>query len=126
MRYRTPIREALGPGSSGHGLGHWWMQRLTAIALIPLSLWFIVAMISLAGQGRAGVLQWLHAPLNAMVFSLFFIVSVYHAMLGLHKIIEDYVQLRWLQLSARIAISFTVVSMAFSVVFSLIGMAFGG
>ena len=125
-RYRNPLSVARGLGSSNDGLGHWWKQRLTSIALMPLVLWFVVSMIALAGQDRAHVLNWLHSPLHAVVFSLFLIVSLYHANLGLQKIYEDYVQVRWLQLSSRIATNFAAVLLGFAGVFALLRQAFGG
>jgi succinate dehydrogenase / fumarate reductase membrane anchor subunit len=125
-RYRNPLSVARGLGSSKDGLGHWWKQRLTSIALMPLVLWFVVSMIALAGQNRAHVLNWLHSPLHGLVFSLFLIVSLYHANLGLQKIYEDYVQVRWLQLSSRIATNFAAVLLAFAGVFALLRQAFGG
>ena len=125
-RYRNPLSVARGLGSSNDGLGHWWKQRLTSVALVPLVLWFVVSMIALAGQDRAHVLNWLHSPLHAVVFSLFLIVSLYHANLGLRKIYEDYVQVRWLQLSSRIATDFAAVLLGFAGVFALLRQAFGG
>jgi succinate dehydrogenase / fumarate reductase membrane anchor subunit len=125
-RYRSPLSIARGLGSSKDGLGHWWKQRLTAIALVPLVLWFVVSVIAVSGQDRAHVLSWLHSPLHAVVFSLFLIVSLYHANLGLSKIYEDYVQVRWLQLSSRIATDFVAVFLGFAGVFALLRQAFGG
>jgi len=125
-RYRNPLSVARGLGSSKDGLGHWWKQRLTSIALVPLVVWFVVSMIALAGQDRAHVLNWLHSPLHGLVFSLFLIISLYHANLGLQKIYEDYVQVRWLQLSSRIATNFAAVLLAFAGVFALLRQVFGG
>ncbi len=125
-RYRNLLSVARGLGSSKDGLGHWWKQRLTSIALVPLVVWFVVSMIALAGQDRAHVLNWLHSPLHGLVFSLFLIISLYHANLGLQKIFEDYVQVRWLQLSSRIAANFAAVLLAFAGVFALLRQVFGG
>lgn len=125
-RYRAPLSIARGLGSSKDGLGHWWKQRMTAIALVPLVGWFVVSMIALAGQDRAHVLTWLHSPFNSVMFSLFLIVSLYHANLGLRKIYEDYVQVRWLELSSRIATDFAAVLLGFAGVFALLKQAFGG
>ena len=125
-RYRTPLSVARGLGSSKGGLGHWWKQRITAIALVPLTVWFVVSVIALAGQDRAHVLNWLHSPLHSLVFSLFLIVSLYHANLGLQKIYEDYVQVRWLQLSSGIATEFAAVLLGFAGVFALLRQVFGG
>ncbi len=125
-KYRTPLSVARGLGSSKDGLGHWWKQRLTSIAMVPLVLWFVVSMIGLAGQDRAHVLNWLHSPFHSVIFSLFLIMALYHANLGLQKIYEDYVQARWLQLSSRIATNFAAVLLAFAGVFALLRQAFGG
>ena len=126
MKYRTPISVARGLGSSKDGIEHWWMQRLTAIALIPLVLWFVVTMISLAGAGREQVLEWLQSPFNAIVFSLFLVTALYHANLGLQAVIEDYVQARWLQLGARIGVGFAAVFLGVAGVVALLRPAFGG
>jgi len=126
MKYRTPISIARGLGSSKDGLGHWWMQRLTAIGLVPLVLWFVVSMIALAGQSRGEVITWLQSPHHSVLFSIFIITSLYHANLGLQAIYEDYIQARWLQLSARIATSFAAVVLGVTGVFALLGLAFGG
>ncbi len=125
-RYRAPLSVARGLGSAKDGLSHWWRQRVTAIALLPLTVWFVVSMIALAGQDRAHVLTWLHSPVNAVVFSLFLITSLYHADLGLQKIYEDYIQARWLQLSSRIATDFAAVILGAAGVFALLRHAFGG
>lgn len=125
-QFRAPLSVALGLGSAKDGLGHWWMQRLTAIALLPLVLWFVVSIITLAGQGRAQVLAWMQSPFHGVVLCLFLITSLYHANLGLMKIFEDYIQVRWLQLTSRIAASFTAVFLGFAGVFALLKLAFGG
>ena len=126
MKYRTPLSIARGLGSSKDGLGHWWVQRLTAIALVPLVLWFVVSIIALAGQDRGHVLSWLQSPFHGVVLSLFLITSLYHANLGLQTIFEDYIQARWLQLSSRIAAAFAAVFLGFAGVFTLLRLAFGG
>lgn len=126
MRYRTPISVARGLGSSKNGLGHWWMQRLTAIGLVPLVLWFVVSILSLSGQSHDQVVSWLHSLPHSVLLSIFLIVSLYHANLGLQAIFEDYIQARWLQMSARIVAAFAAVLAGFAGVFSLLGLAFGG
>jgi succinate dehydrogenase / fumarate reductase membrane anchor subunit len=126
MRYRTPISIARGLGSSKHGLGHWWMVRLTAVALVPLVLWFVISMISLSGQSREAVLAWLQSPHHSVLLSIFLITSLYHANLGLQAVFEDYIQARWLQLSARIGAGFAAVFLGVTGIFALLGLAFGG
>ncbi len=126
MKYRTPISRARGLGSSKDGLGHWWMQRLSAIGLVPLVVWFVVSIISISGQSHVEVIAWLQSPHRSILLSIFLIISLYHSNLGLQAIFEDYVQARWLQLSARIAASFAAIVLGFTGVFSLLGLAFGG
>ncbi len=126
MKYRTPISIARGLGSAQDGLGHWWLQRLTSIALVPLVVWFVVAIISLAGQERGEVIAWLQSPFNSIVMSIFLVTTIYHANLGLQVIYEDYIQARWLQLSSRIATGFLAVVLGVTGVFALLGLAFGG
>ncbi len=126
MKYRTPISIARGLGSSKDGLGHWWLQRLTSIALVPLVMWFVVAIISLAGQERGEVVAWLQSPFNSIVMSIFLVTTLYHANLGMQAIYEDYIQARWLQLCSRIATGFLAVLLGVTGVFALMGLAFGG
>ncbi|MFC1719639.1 succinate dehydrogenase, hydrophobic membrane anchor protein [Pseudomonadota bacterium] len=126
MKYRSPLSVARGLGSSGDGLGHWWMQRLTAIALVPLVLWFVVSIISLSGQDHEQVVTWLKSLPHSVLLSIFIMTALYHANLGLQAIFEDYIQARWLQLCARIVAGFAAVLVGFAGVFSLLRLAFGG
>jgi len=125
MKYRTPISRARGLGSDNDGLGHWWLQRLTAIGLIPLVMWFVISVISVAGQSHAQVVAWLSSTLNASLLSIFLVTSLYHANLGLQAVYEDYVQARWLQFSARILTGFVAVFLGVIGVFTLLRLTFG-
>lgn len=126
MRYRSPLSRARGLGSSKDGLGHWWMQRLTALGLVPLVLWFVISIVSLSGQNHEQVVTWLQSPPHSILLSIFLVIGLYHSNLGLQAVFEDYIQARWLQLGARIAASFAAVLLGFTGVFSLMGLAFGG
>ena len=90
---RTPLGRAIGLGSAKEGAQHWWMQRVTAVALAPLAVWFVVWVVILAGSGaaRAAVVAWLHDPVSAAVWVLLLIATFYHGALGLQVVIEDYV-----------------------------------
>ena len=90
---RTPLGRAIGLGSAREGAQHWWMQRVTAVALVPLAVWFVVWVVILAGSGadRAAVIAWLHDPVSAAVWVLLLIATFYHGALGLQVVIEDYV-----------------------------------
>ena len=70
---------------------HWWAQRLTAVILVPLSLWFIITLACLPGMDHAAVNTWIQSPLHSLILILFILALFYHAQLGLQVVIEDYV-----------------------------------
>ncbi|MAF84391.1 MAG: succinate dehydrogenase, hydrophobic membrane anchor protein [Gammaproteobacteria bacterium] len=92
MSLQSPLAKALGHGSSKAGPEHWLVQRSTAIALAPLGLWFIYAMVTLEHGSYEIVTAWVAEPMNAILLILLVMVYAYHSMLGLQVIIEDYVR----------------------------------
>src|SRR5215467_5939885 len=90
-RMRSPLGRAIGLGSAKEGVDHWWAQRITAIALVPLSLWFVSAAIGLVGADLDTVQNWIGLPLPAILLILLLIGMFYHLSLGLQVVIEDYV-----------------------------------
>ena len=88
---RSPLGRAVGLGSAKEGVEHWWLQRITAVALVPLSLWFVIAIIRLVGADVDSVRDWVGNPLPAIMLVLLLIATFYHASLGLQVVIEDYV-----------------------------------
>jgi len=91
MDYRTPISRARGLGSAKSGTTHWWMQRVTAVALIPLSFWLIYFLGLSITAPYSETLAWLMSPLNSVGIVAWIIAAFYHAALGLQVVIEDYV-----------------------------------
>jgi succinate dehydrogenase / fumarate reductase membrane anchor subunit len=91
MSLETPLHKAQGLGSAHSGVGHFWKQRVSAVALIPLSLWFAISALGLAGVSMAGVLNFLFNPVNAVLMAAFVLLSLYHMTLGLQEVILDYV-----------------------------------
>lgn len=77
--------------NAASGVKHWWAQRLTAIALVPLSLWFVAGLIAHAGAGRAEVVSWLADPAVAVLMIVTLVAALYHAVLGVEEVILDYV-----------------------------------
>ena len=89
---RTPLKRARGLGAAHSGTHHFWVQRVTAVAIIPLAVWFVVTLISkLLGAPRAAVSDWLQQPLVALALASLLVAMFAHARLGLQVIIEDYV-----------------------------------
>lgn len=89
--YRTPMSRVLGHGSAKEGVGHWWGQRLTAVALVPLTLLAVPTLGGAIGAGHAAVLETYANPWNAIVLTLLVVVTFRHLQLGLQVVIEDYV-----------------------------------
>lgn len=91
MDYRTDKSRAIGMGSAKAGVGHWWSQRITSVALVPLTLLFIFPFAAALGGGHEGVRELYANPFNAIVAILFITVGLYHNQQGLQVVIEDYV-----------------------------------
>lgn len=102
---RDPLATARGLGSAKDGVNHWWMQRITAIALMVLSPWFIYFAVSLIGADHFTVRAMIAQPLNATLLVSFIIALYWHARLGLQVVVEDYVH-GWQELSLQLVIKF--------------------
>lgn len=92
---RSPLGRARGLGSARAGSHHWWAQRLTALALVPLSLWFIFSVIHLSGASHQVVIDWLSSPLTLSLMLALILATFHHLQLGLQVVIEDYVKGEW-------------------------------
>jgi succinate dehydrogenase / fumarate reductase membrane anchor subunit len=90
-RIQTPFGRAAGLGSAKSGFEHWWIQRITAVALLPLTIWFIGSLIAYSGSDHGTFVRWLGAPINTVFMVLLLIALFWHAALGLQVVIEDYV-----------------------------------
>src|SRR5471030_1168139 len=88
--FRSPLSRARGLGSAKEGVHHWWMQRVTAIALIPLVVWFAISLIMLSGADFAVVRAWIGSPLVMVLLPLTIGVGLYHGQLGMQVVWEDY------------------------------------
>lgn len=105
MSLRHPLALARGLGSAKDGVGHWWVQRLTAMALLLLTPWFICLVLGLIGADHFTVRQTLAQPLNASLLLAFVLSLFWHAQLGLQVVIEDYVH-GWLEIALQVAVKF--------------------
>jgi succinate dehydrogenase / fumarate reductase membrane anchor subunit len=88
---RTPLARAIELRSAKDGVHHWWMQRISAIALIPLTIWFIPAIIAQTGADYTAFVAWMRNPITVVLMDLLLIALFYHAALGLQVVVEDYV-----------------------------------
>ena len=95
---KTPLSRATGLGSARSGTIHFWRQRMSAVALAPLSIWFVFSTLSLVGGNLAEVLVFLGEPINAILMLLFLFAALYHMTLGIQVVIEDYVHSEGLKL----------------------------
>ncbi len=105
MEMRSPLARARGhgPAKSG-GTAHWWAQRLSSMALLPLMLWFVISALGLIGADHAAYVGWLSDPGNTLLMVLLVGSNFYHAQQGLHVVVEDYVHGEVGKLTALIAI----------------------
>ena len=126
MSLRTPLARVRGLGSAKEGTAHWWAQRLTAIALVPLVLWFAVSVIVLAGADHATVAAWLRDPVAAVLMLLLVLAGFHHAQLGVQVVIEDYVHTEWLKLALVTGVRFAAVALGIGAAFSVLKIALGG
>ncbi|MCH7694825.1 MAG: succinate dehydrogenase, hydrophobic membrane anchor protein [Proteobacteria bacterium] len=106
MSLQTPLAKARGLGSAKQGTHHWWQQRLTAIALTPLSLWFIYSQLIIGSVDHASVTRWMSDTMNAVLLILFIVSLFHHAQLGIQVVIEDYIDSGWQKMSSIILIKF--------------------
>ena len=106
-RIESPLARAKGLGSAKDGVHHWWMLRLLAVALIPLTIWFIWTVLTVAlSDNIASVAHTLSSPIQALLMILFIGTSLYHAMLGMREIIEDYVHCGCMKITLLILVNF--------------------
>jgi len=99
MSLETPLHKVEGLGSAHSGVTHFWRQRITAAALVPLSIWLIVSALGLVGANQADMAFFISKPLNAILLGAFVVIAVYHMALGLQVVIDDYIYITWQKFS---------------------------
>jgi succinate dehydrogenase / fumarate reductase membrane anchor subunit len=121
----TPLARAIGLGSARHGFSHWYLQRLTAVLLIPLGLWFLFSLASLDDYSQSAVRAWLGSGLNAYWLGLFAIIALLHAKLGIEVVVEDYVHHRFWEVLLKVLLTLALVLATALVVLSIITLVRG-
>ncbi|MCB1588908.1 MAG: succinate dehydrogenase, hydrophobic membrane anchor protein [Xanthomonadales bacterium] len=125
MSLQTPLARVRGLGSAKSGTDHWVGQRLTAIVLLPLSLWFLYFATTLVGADYGAIRAAVAQPWSAALLATFVVVVLYHAQLGLQVVIEDYVHVRWAELSLLIAVKFIALLGSVAVLLAVARIALG-
>jgi succinate dehydrogenase / fumarate reductase membrane anchor subunit len=120
---KSPLARARGLGSARDGVHHWLMQRITAMANIPLMIWLIYSVVDLGGAGYAEVSFWLSQPLNAILMILAVLSVFYHAALGSQVIAEDYIHHEGLKILKVIGMKLTLTALAVACIFSILKVA---
>lgn len=123
-RFSTALARVRGHGAAKSGTHHWLAQRLTAVALIPLSVWFVVSLLAVTEMNYETVIAWIQSPLVAVFLLLFIFAMFYHAQLGLQMIIEDYIKCKAVKIASLIALKFAVFFAAFAAAFATVDIYF--
>ncbi len=126
MMYRTPVKRARGLGSTKQGSEHWWTQRVSALALIFLSIWFVASLLHVFNMDLVAARHWVGQPWNAVGLVLFVGTMFYHSYLGVQVVIEDYVATEWKKIASLIVIKFLHIVLAAAGIFAVLRIALGG
>ncbi len=125
MSLRTSLSRARGLGSAKEGTHHWWWQRLTAVALVPLSFWFVISLVCKIGADHGEVVQWIQSPIVSLLLILFIVMLFHHAQLGVQVVIEDYVDSKWQKLTSLILLKFLAIIAALASIIAVLKISLG-
>jgi len=123
MSLRSPLGRVLGLGSAKDGTAHWWAQRVSAVALVPLTLWFMISLLALPSLDYATVRIWLSFPLTALLTMLLVAVLTYHSYLGTSVVIEDYVHSAGTKVASLLLLRFLYVLVGAASIFAVLRVA---
>ena len=124
MSLRSPLGRVLGHGAAKDGVHHWWVQRLTSIALIPLTVWFVISLLSLPSFDHATIYAWVSQNWTALLLVLFIATTTWHSRLGVQVVVEDYVH-GGLKTLSLIVSTFAHTLVAAAAIFAVLKVAFG-
>ncbi|PHS72012.1 MAG: succinate dehydrogenase, hydrophobic membrane anchor protein [Cycloclasticus sp.] len=126
MSLRSPLGQAKGLGSAKEGLHHWWAQRVTAIALIPLTVWFAFKVAILSMSDYQTVLESIGSPWSAALIVSLIVAAFYHAALGMQVIYEDYVSHKGIRIAAIMGTNLLMFLLAAAAIIAMVRIALGG
>jgi len=123
MSLRTPLGRVLGKGSAGDGVSHWWVQRVTAVALIPLTAWFAIALLGKSLHSWEAMRGWLGQPWVAVFTILLGVTLAWHSWLGVQVVIEDYVHAKGAKTTLLLLSTFVHIGAAVAGIFAILALA---
>ena len=124
QRTRTPLSRVRGLGSAKEGVEHWWVQRVTAAALIPLTVWFAASLIAITGSDYTTVIAWFKKPFTPILMVLLLIALFHHMALGLQVVVVDYVHADWAKRPAVVAIRLACFALSVAGIYATLRIAF--
>jgi succinate dehydrogenase / fumarate reductase membrane anchor subunit len=122
--FKTELKKAKGLGAAHTGAGTWLALRVSAVALIPLTVWLVFAMLHLAGSGYPQVISWIKQPVNTVLLLMLILFAFYHGYLGIREVIEDYVHHVFSKYFLLITLKLFFVMLAIADVFSALFISF--
>lgn len=125
MSLRSPLGRVLGLGSAKDGVQHWWLQRLSSVALVPLSVWFTVSLLALPVLDHPTLYAWVHQSSTALLLILLVLIGAWHSQLGVRVVIDDYVHAPGPRTVTLVAVTFVHAFAAAAGVFAVLKVACG-
>ena len=125
-KFTSDMKIARGSGSAKAGTHHFIAQRFSAIALIPLNLWFIFSLVSMGNAPYQGVVAWVENPLSATLLILLVVLNLYHMFLGLQVVLEDYVHCKVIKFSSLIALKIGCIFLGAITILAVLDIVLGG
>lgn len=123
---RTPLGRVRGLGSAKGGSHHWWLQRVTAVALVPLTLWFVASIAVMTGADYEVVRAWIANPVVAVLLVLMIVATFYHLKLGVQVVLEDYVHHTGTRMVCQLAVTLACFAVGAAAAFAVLKIAFQG
>lgn len=125
MSLRTPLGRALGLGTARAGTEHWWAQRVSAVALLLLGTWFVIALVMLDGLDYAAAVAFIGAPWNSVLLILLSVMLAYHSYLGVQVVVEDYVHAPGIKVVSLMLSRFAHIFVAVTAVYAVFKIGVG-
>lgn len=123
MSLNTPISKVRGYGSARSGTHHWWMQKIAAVALVPLTIWFVASVVQMTHADYFTVKAWLSSPIPATMLMVYIVIGIFHLRLGLTEIVEDYIHGGGMKVFFQFAILFGCTIITVASIFSVLKIA---